>query len=37
MDAPNPPTDLDWGNKVGEIVEQGSCGRDWAIVAVSAV
>jgi hypothetical protein len=37
MDAPNPPTDLDWGNKVSEVRDQGSCGMDWAMVAVEAL
>jgi C1A family cysteine protease len=33
MDAPNPPEELDWGNKVSEVREQGTCGKDWAMVA----
>lgn len=37
MDAPNPPIEQDWGNKVTQVKEQGTCGKDWAIVASDAV
>jgi hypothetical protein len=37
MDSPNPPLELDWGNKVSAVLDQGTCGMDWAIVAVGAV
>lgn len=37
MDAPNPPIQVDWDNKVTAVVDQGQCGMDWAIVSVAAV
>lgn len=37
MDSPNPPAEMDWGNKVNQPVNQGTCGKDWAMVAISAV
>lgn len=38
MDAPNPPLELDWGNKVSKVGNQGEdCGMDWAMIATSAV
>lgn len=37
MDTPNPPSSLDWGNKISEVADQGSCGMDWAMVAVNSV
>lgn len=38
MDAPNPPESFDWLAKVATpVMNQGECGRDWAIVAAGAV
>ena len=37
MDAPNPPSELDWSSKVTSPQDQGTCGKDWALVAVGAV
>ena len=38
MDTPNPPSDKDWGEKVNQMKDPGSCkGKDWAMVAVSTV
>jgi len=39
MDTPNPPASLDWEkeNKVSKVEDQGSCGMDWAMVAINTV
>lgn len=37
MDSPNPPLEINWGNKVSAAVDQGTCGKDWAMVAAGAV
>ena len=37
MDSPNPPLELDWDNKVTAVSDQGTCGKDWAIVASGAI
>lgn len=37
MDAPNPPVEFDWGNKVSEVRDQGTCGKDWAMVAAESI
>lgn len=39
MDAPNPPAELDWAqtSKVTPSPDQGTCGKDWAIVSTGAV
>lgn len=37
MDSPNPKDSVDWVTKVTKAVDQGKCGSNWAIVAVSAV
>lgn len=37
IDTPNPPAEMDWGNKVSDVGTQGECGKDWAMVAANAV
>ena len=37
MDTPSPPAEKDWANKVNQLGEQGTCGKDWAMVAVASV
>lgn len=39
MDAPNPPSELDWAltSKVTSPTDQGTCGKDWAIVSIGAI